>query len=322
MKKNLWCLVPCLFANIICAAPATGILNFEIPTSTPIVRMPDELLNALKESQALFEYFLDEVELDESLTLEEQLVKVKEYKQIAKNLSPDTASFLIYSLNFETKNRIHEMLKNALLDEQEIAVYLGDFEEVISRPQNRNVEFAREMLFFVAELKIHRQYIYEFGVALGCPEKQLLRHDLCKLSAGQFEGYARFYRGGRLEKDRAACLKAWGEHQHEEHHLESYTKEGFNIDAMSDERLRNNMLEVVADNLAATKQRGGGPLTDRLVHIHKSDVHPRLVPFLEEGFIRAHTLYLEAEANPEVDSIFKGMPCWNDKAAEAFSKLR
>ena len=186
-----------------------------------------------------------------------------------------------------------------------------------------NVEFVREMLFFVAELKGHRQYIYEFGMAMGCPEKQLLRHDLCKLSAEQFEGYARFFRGGRLDEDKAAYLAAWNKHQHEEHHVEFYSKAGFSFEDMTEERLRNNMLEVVADNLAATKQRGGGSLIDRLVHTFpKSNPHPRLIPFLEEGFIRAHAFYLESEANPNVDSIFKGMPCWSDEVAEVFSKLR
>lgn len=65
------------------------------------------------------------------------------------------------------------------------------------------------MLFFVAELKIHRQYVYDFGIALGCPAKQLLRHDLCKLDIEQIEGYARYFRAGRhlnLE-NRDLCIK-------------------------------------------------------------------------------------------------------------------
>ncbi|HEV8051249.1 MAG TPA: DUF5662 family protein, partial [Parachlamydiaceae bacterium] len=256
-------------------------------------------------------------------TFEEQLHKVQEFKLLADGLSPQVATILTGLLVDETRLSVIDMLQNAVVEDLEFNAYLDDFQEVISRPQNRNVEFAREMLFFVAELKIHRQYIHEFGVALGCPEKQLLRHDLCKLIAEQFEGYARFFRGGRLQEDHAAYLAAWEKHQHEEHYLESYSKNEFNFDDMTDERLQYNMLEVVADHLAATKQRGGGSLVDRLVHVFpKTNPHPRLIPYLEKGFKKAHAFYLESEENPESDSIFKGLPCWSSEVEEVFSKLK
>ena len=185
-----------------------------------------------------------------------------------------------------------------------------------------NVETARQMLFFVAELKIHRQYVYEFGVALGAPAKQLLRHDLCKLSAEQFEAYVRYFRGGRLESDKAAFLAAWRIHQHEEHHLESYRKKKGYIDNFSDERLQNNMLEATADMLAATKQRGGGFLTDWLVNVFpKSNPHPRLIPFLRNGLKAAHEFYLESTVHSDSDSIFKDLPSWNSEVEEVFKKL-
>ena len=172
------------------------------------------------------------------------------------------------------------MLQNAGLDSSEIDGFLAGYEEAILRVQNMNVEIAREMLFFVAELKIHRQYVYDFGVALGCPEKQLLRHDLCKLDVEQFEGYARYFRGGRQDEDKLGYLAAWELHQYEEHHHQSYSKEGFNFDNFPEERLRDNMLETVADLLAANKQRGGGTLIDYLVNIFpKQNPHPRLLPF-------------------------------------------
>ena len=187
-----------------------------------------------------------------------------------------------------------------------------------------NVEIAREMLFFVAELKIHRQYVYDFGVALGCPEKQLLRHDLCKLDVEQFEGYARYFRGGRQDEDKLGYLAAWGLHQHEEHHHQSYSKEGFSFDNFSEERLRNNMLETAADLLAANKQRGGGTLINYLVNIFpKQNPHPRLLPFLEDALRKAHAFHLDSEENPNSEfKLFQGLPCWNHDVEAVFSKLK
>jgi hypothetical protein len=175
------------------------------------------------------------------------------------------------------------MLQNALLDELEIKVYLADYEKLILNTEQMEVEFARQMLFFVGELKTHRQYIYEFGMALGCPEKQLLRHDLCKLRVEQFEGYARSFRGGKQEVDKLAYLAAWREHQHEEHQHEAYSKEGFNFDNMTEECLRNNMLEAVADLLAATKQRGGYTLIDWLVTVFLKKSTPSPPPLSGRG---------------------------------------
>jgi hypothetical protein len=207
----------------------------------------------------------------------------------------------------ETRGCIQDMLQHAGLDSTEIAIHLAGYEKAVLGVQNMTVKIAREMSTFVAELKIHRQYVYDFGVALGCPEKQLLRHDLCKLSAEQFEGYARYFSGGRQEEDKQRYLAAWQQHQCEEHHYQSYSKEGFSFDNFSEERLRNNMLEIVADLLAATVQRGGGTVVDYLIHVFpKQNPHRRLLPFLEEALRKAHTL---------------GFPCWNREVEEVFNAL-
>ncbi len=275
------------------------------------------LLQKSEQVQALFQYFLNEVELDAQISREEQDEKIQEFKTLSRDLSPEVASVLTPLLLEETRIRVIDILQNAGLEESEIKACLADHDEAIQRVQNMDVETARQMLFFVAELKIHRQYVYEFGIALGAPAKQLLRHDLCKLSAEQFEGYVRYFRGGRQISDKAAFLAAWEIHQHEEHHYESYREKGY-IDHFSDERLQNNMLEATADWLAATKQRGGGPLTDRLVNVlPKSKPHPRLIPFLRNGLKAAHQLYLESTA----DSIFKDLPSWNSEVEEVFRKL-
>jgi hypothetical protein len=277
---------------------------------------------AYEEAQSLFQYFLDELAQDAFITHEKQHEKVQEFKTLAESLSQEVASILTSLLLEETRVRIIDILRNAALDECEIEAHLTDNKEALLRVQNMDVETARQMLFFVAELKIHRQYIYEFGVALGCPEKQLLRHDLCKLSKEQFEAYVCYFRGGRQEIDKLAFLAAWEIHQHEEHHLESYSKEECHFDSFSEEQLRNNMLEATADMLAATKQRGGGPLTDWLVNVFpKSNPHPRLIPFLENGLRKAHVFYLESTKNSDSDSIFKCLPCWNSEVEEVFSKL-
>lgn len=276
------------------------------------------------EAQSAFQYFLDEVELDATLTYEEQHDKIQEFKNFADQLSPEAASYLTILLIEETRSRIIEMLQNAELDHSEINGFLAGYEEAILRVQNMNVEIAREMLFFVAELKIHRQYVYDFGTALGCPEKQLLRHDLCKLDVEQFEGYARYFRGGRIDDDKIAYLAAWEIHQLEEHHHESYSKKGFDFDSFPKERLRNNMLESVADLLASTKQRGGGTLIDWLVNDYpKKHPHPRLLPFFEDALKKAHAMYLDSEQNPDSKfKLFQGLPCWNDDVEAVIRIMR
>lgn len=272
-----------------------------------------------KEAQAAFQYFLDEVERDPLLTHEEQDKKVEEYTQIAESLHPKVASLLTTLLLHETRLRILDMLQNAALSDSEIQERLANNEKAIRGVKKMNVETARQMLFFVAELKLHRHYIHEYGMALGCPEKQLLRHDLCKLHAGQFEGYARYFRGGRKGGDKQGFLAAWELHQHAEHHRESYEKEGFDFDNFSEERLRNNMLEAVTDLLAATKQRGGTtPIDWILKSFTRKPPHPRLLPYLEEALKKAHALYLDNESNP----LFKGLPCWNRDVEGLFLHMK
>ena len=83
------------------------------------------------------------------------------------------------------------------------------------------------------------------------------------------------------------------------------------------------MLETVADWLAAAKQRGGGSLIDFLVNgFAKKKTHPGLLPYLEEALIKAHALYLKSEENPNLDSIFKGFPCWNSDVEKVFHNLK
>jgi hypothetical protein len=274
------------------------------------------------EAQSAFQYFLDEVELDAVISHEEQHAKIQEFRDFADQLTPEVASRLTSLLIEETRLRIIDMLQSSGLDDAEIDEHLKSNEAAIRGVERMDVEFAREMLFFVAELKIHRQLIYDFGVALGCPAKQLLRHDLCKLEAGQFEGYVRYFRGGKQDADKLGYLAAWAIHQNEEHHPEAYSKKGFDFSRFSEERLRNNMLEAVADQLAATKQRGGGRLIDRLVNIlPKNEIHPRLLPYIEEGFKKAHAFYLESEENSKY-KLFRDLPCWNREIEEIFSKLK
>lgn len=273
-------------------------LIFFLSCATPIAAN-------ISEAQAAFQYFVEEVKLDETLTHVEQHEKIQEFRNFSVGLSPQVASDLTGLLLQETRTRIIEMLENANVDQEEKNAYLTDYEKVIQNVQT--VETARQMLFFVAELKIHRQYVHDFGLALGCPKGQLLRHDLCKLNVDQFEGYARYYRGGRQKEDRPACLAAWEHHQYEEHHLESYSKAGFDFDGFPKERLRNNMLETVADWLAASKQRGGGTVTEYLVHsFPKKHYDPRLLPYLEEALVKAYSL---------------GFPCWNSDVERIFRDL-
>ncbi len=288
MKFKILYLILCLSFNILRATPTSE-----------------------KEAQAAFQCFLDEVEQDPLFTHEEQDKKVQEFTLFAESLSPEVASRLMTLLLEETRLRITEMLQHAALTESEIDEHLADNEKAILGVKEMSVEVAREMLFFVAELKIHRFYIHEFGMALGCPEKQLLLHDLCKLHAGQFEGYARYFRGGRHENDKPGFLSAWELHQHAEHHLESYEKEGFDYDAFSEERLRNNMLEVVTDILAATVQRGGTTPSDWILKSFTRKPPPHhLLPYLEEALIKAHALYSES------------LPCWNSDLEALFKNLK
>lgn len=313
MKCTLIYLILCLSMNTLHATPGT-----ETQTTSHLSAISVE-----KDAQAAFQYFLDEIELDPFLTHEEQDRKVEEFTLFAESLSPEVASLVTTLLLNETRLRIIDMLQNAALSDTEIQDCLADNEEAILGVQNMNVEIARDMLFFVAELKLHRYYIHEYGMALGCPEKQLLRHDLCKLHAEQFEGYARYFRGGRHESDKPGFLDAWEVHQHAEHHRESYDKEGFNFDTFPEERLRNNMLEAVTDILAATKQRGGTTPVDWIMKsFTRKPPNPRLLPYIEEALIKAHALYLDNLENPESNPLFKGLPCWNSDVEALFNDLR
>lgn len=300
MKKLSFCLVLCLFVFGLDAAPLES------------------------DAQSAFQYFLEEVEKDPSLTHEEQDDKIEEFKRFADTLSPESATYLTSLLIDETRHRIIDMLHNAGLESAEVDGFLEGYEEAIHRVQNMNVEIAREMLFFVAELKIHRQLVFDFGTALGCPAKQLLRHDLCKLDVDQFEGYARYFRGGKQDDDKSGYLAAWEKHQYEEHHHQSYSKEDFSFDNFTEEHLRDNMLETVADLLAATKQRGGSTLIDYLINIFpKQNPHPRLIPHIEEALKKAHAFHLDSEENPHSEyKLFQGIPCWNPDVEAVFTELK
>lgn len=310
MKKLSFCLVLCLLTRVVDAVP--NHIHFQSEDSFSTVE---------SQVQAAFQYFLKEVEIDDTLTHEEQHNKIQEFKNFAEQLSPEVATRLTALLIDETRSRIIDMVQNAGLDSSEIAEFVSGYEEAILRVQNMDVEIAREMLFFVAELKIHRQYVYDFGIALECPAKQLLRHDLCKLDADQFEGYARYFRGGKQDEDKSGYLAAWELHQYEEHHHQSYSKDTFSFDNFTEERIRDNMLETVADLLAANKQRGGGTLINYLVHIFPhQNPHPRLLPYLVDALRQAHLFYLESEENPEY-KLFQGLPCWNHDVEAVFINL-
>ncbi|HSW72536.1 MAG TPA: hypothetical protein VLG44_03910 [Chlamydiales bacterium] len=121
-------------------------------TIAALIQKPDQ-------AQALFHYFLNEIELDAQISREEQDAKIQEFKTLTKDLSPEVASVLTTLLLEETRTRIIDILQNAGLEEPEIKAYLADNDQAVQRVQNMDVETARQMLFFVAELKIHRQYV-------------------------------------------------------------------------------------------------------------------------------------------------------------------
>lgn len=314
MKNLLICLMLCFSMHSLPAAP--------VVENHATLFQPKSSVN--EEAQAAFAYFLDEVKRDALLTHEEQHNKIQEFKIFIDHLSPDAASCLTGLLLEETRCRIHEILQSAGLNNSQMDAYLAGYKKAILNVRSMNVEIAREMLFFVAELKIHRQYVYDFGIALGCPEKQLLLHDLCKLDVDQFEGYARYFRGGRKEEDKLAYLASWERHQCEEHHHQAYSKEGFSFDTLSEERLQNNMRETVADLLAATKQRGGATLIEYLTTIFpKQNPHPRLLPYIEDALRKAQAFHEDSEKNPDSKfQLFRGLPCWNCAVEEVFKQLK
>ena len=282
------------------------ILSFSLLSATDLNTTPERG----------FEYFIREVELDANISHAMQLEKIQEFKNNSHSLSPEVAHRLIQLLLDETRSRVYDICLNAELNPEEIDFVLTEYDTGIQNIQNMNVDMAWQLLFFVAELKIHRQYVFDFGMALACPRKQLLRHDLCKLCSIQIEGYARYFRGGKREEDRKAYLAAWEIHQLEEHHLESYRIRGF--EGFSEEQLQNNMLESASDLLASTKQRGGGTLINYLINVFpKKNPHPRLIPYLEEALMEAQSLY---ENNP--DGLFKGLPCWNNDVKIVFDRLK
>ena len=115
--------------------------------ATPALLQKSEQVQA----QALFQYFLNEVELDAQISREEQDEKIQEFKTLSRDLSPEVASVLTPLLLEETRTRIIDILQNAGLEESEIKAYLADHDKAIQKVQNMDVETARQMLFFVAE---------------------------------------------------------------------------------------------------------------------------------------------------------------------------
>lgn len=306
---KLLLLLPLSISTFIEATPNLAITSFS---------------NINKEALAAYVYYLHEASHEHLLSKEEREIKLQEFEALAEGLSPATKPVLIDLLLTDTYYRVLDIFKNAGLNDTEINDRLANFENAIQNTTEMSVEIARQMLFFVTELVIHRHYVYEFGIALGCPKEQLLLHDLSKLTIEQFEGYARYIKGGKKESDKAGFLKAWEYHQLEEHHLERYEKEGYSPEEISGERLMHSMRETVADLLAATKERGdpNKSLIDWLLTaLPKKKLHTRLLPFLRDALIAAHALYEEAEKNPDSQSIFKGFPCWNEQVAAEFKQL-
>ena len=93
MKNLSFCLVLCLFMHIIYAAPVAGNQNIHF-------QIEDSFSSVESEAQAAFQYFLDEVEQDATLTHEEQHDKIQEFKIFADNLSPEGSY-----LSHESSNR-------------------------------------------------------------------------------------------------------------------------------------------------------------------------------------------------------------------------
>ncbi|CRX39207.1 hypothetical protein [Estrella lausannensis] len=268
------------------------------------------------EAQTVFEYLLFEIEQDAVLSTEERLEKIKEFKLRIGSLPKNEASWLTRLLLQETRSRITDILKHASLEEAEIETHLAEYEQTTQNVHFMTPELARQRLFFVADLKIHRQYVYEFGIALGCEERQLLRHDLCKLSAKHFEG-------GWEDEERLTYLAARGEHQNEEAYHDSFGLNCDDFDSFSEESLRTTALESVADWLAVTKQRGGSTISCSLIsNFTKNNPHPRLIPFLKEALIKAHVHYLDSKQNPDTANIFANLPCWSKEVEEFFESLK
>lgn len=314
--KFIFCLL-----TIVSATTQGAFAGVDVSSYSPRL---NSLISVEQQARINFQWLLNEAAQDHLISKAEQQKKVEEFQIFASQVSPKVAPLLTQLLLQETHDRVSQILDSASLTWDERNAHLSSYEKGIRNVKEMNVEVARQMLFFVTELTIHRQHIYQFGIALGCPADQLLRHDLSKLSAEQFEGYARYFKGGRKEADKAGFQKAWGHHQYEEHHLARYKKEGFGPENLSDERLRNNMRETAADYLASTLERSdNSTLVDWLVtSFPKSKPHPRLLPFLAEALQDAHALYLTAEQTGDDTSIFKGLPCWSDEVAEIFQKLQ
>src|ERR1700722_1952446 len=113
MKNLSFCLILCSFMHTIYAAPVAGNHNAVFQTES-------SFSSEESEAQAAFQYFLDEVELDATLTYEEQHEKIQEVKIFADNLSYNVASYLTSFLIEETRSRIIDMLQNAGLDNLEV----------------------------------------------------------------------------------------------------------------------------------------------------------------------------------------------------------
>src|ERR1700722_13024103 len=130
-----------------------------ITFQTEIPCCSDPTLAVDRKARIALQYLLDEVALDPMLSKEKQLEKIQEFQKFSAELSPEVSSLLISLLLEKTHSCVMSLLQNAGLDDLEVNARLADYENAILRAQNMTVEIARQMLFFVADMEITRQYV-------------------------------------------------------------------------------------------------------------------------------------------------------------------
>jgi len=115
---------------------------------------------------------------------------------------------------------------------------------------------------FLKSLMRHKYYVFLAGLKTGVPIWRLIIHDWQKFTLSEFPQYARYFFGGKQEKDKESFMLAWLHHVHYgKHHWEHWLlNPNYNFSTGINGKLpmpETYVREMVADWMGASKTYTG-----------------------------------------------------------------
>lgn len=113
-------------------------------------------------------------------------------------------------------------------------------------------------LDYLKSLLLHKWYVFLAGLETGVPVWRLIVHDWQKFTPSEFPKYARYFFGGKQEKDKEPFMYAWLHHVHYGPHHWEYWLLNPNYNFASGENGKLPMpetyvREMVADWMGASR---------------------------------------------------------------------